>query len=950
MGLIITVITALSIAALVSYPIVRRLGPRGFYFGAFSLGVAFIAIIPMHSLARDYYFETIPWIPQLQLELSFRLTGFTYAFALLVLGVGALVMLYSRWYFSDTDTGLARFSAVFLAFAVAMLGLVLADNVYLLFIFWEVTTILSFMLIGQHHKQHVARSAAFQALTVTTLGGLAMLVGFVVIAVDTETVSLTQLLETIDHSAVSTQISIFLILIGAITKSAIFPFHFWLPAAMAAPTPVSAYLHAAAMVKAGVFLLALFGPVIAEIEWLRAIAVIAGAITMILGALRALRQKDLKLLVAQGTVSQLGMLFMLFGLADAQLSFAATILLFAHAIAKAPLFLSVGIIDHTYGSRDIGILSGIGRQNKLLAIIATLAAASMAGVPVLFGFVAKELTLAELFRLTRSDLLADLALIIFIIGSILTVAYMSRYLWGAFASKHALVASIPQHRLQKPILIAPGILVLVALLGGIGASGLQLIIAPFTHGRPEIALWHGFTLPLFVSAGIILLGAFLFKVALGLERVVPQYPEKATASHIYWLFTRFLDFGALRLTRLTQRGSLPFYLSLMFVTFTGMSFWLLSIPGTWPSELKLMDSWVQIPIALIILVSAVRAAQSKTRFKAVILVGVIGYSMAAIFALHGAPDLALTQALVETISLIAFILVIRRFPINIVTPFNKLNRVFRAILASVIALSIGVIALIALGSRTADSVSEVFGGLAVEGGHGLNIVNVILVDIRGWDTLGELSVVLAAATGVASLVFLSTRGDNLPKLGRREARTQVQKHLRKVADPNDATSNAQWLLAGMSLDPRNRSIILEVVVRIIFHALMIVSVYLLLTGHNTPGGGFTGGLVAGLALVARYLAGGRTELGATVTLDAGRILGAGLSFAVLTALVPLFFGEAALTSSWVDLNLGFLGEISIVTSTFFDVGVYLVVFGLVLDVLRSLGAEIDEHIDQGSKV
>ncbi|NLB46814.1 MAG: Na+/H+ antiporter subunit A, partial [Microbacteriaceae bacterium] len=232
------------------------------------------------------------------------------------------------------------------------------------------------------------------------------------------------------------------------------------------------------------------------------------------------------------------------------------------------------------------------------------------------------------------------------------------------------------------------------------------------------------------------------------------------------------------------------------------------------------------------------------------------------------------------------------------------------------------------------------------GGHGENVVNVILVDIRGWDTLGELSVILAAATGVASLVFLSTRVDTLPKLSRRAARVRVHDYIRRVDDPNDPAERRTWLLAGKNLDPSRRSILLEVVVRLIFHALILLSFYLLLTGHNTPGGGFAGGLVAGLALVARYLTGGRDELGATVPVDAGKILGAGLALAATMAILPLFFGQAALASAWIDLDLGPLGTVPIVTSTFFDIGVYLVVFGLVLDVLRSLGAEVDRQEEE----
>jgi multicomponent Na+:H+ antiporter subunit A len=407
--------------------------------------------------------------------------------------------------------------------------------------------------------------------------------------------------------------------------------------------------------------------------------------------------------------------------------------------------------------------------------------------------------------------------------------------------------------------------------------------------------------------------------------------------------THWVDSLAVKVTSLTQRGSLPFYLAVILIVVVAALGGTLLVTGEWPDEFELISSPVQLPIAIIMIVAAIFSLRARTRFQAVVLVGVTGYGMAAIFAMHGAPDLALTQALVETVTLIAFVLVIRRLPQRLGSRPSRKVRWGRMLIGSAVGLVIGAFAVVALGSRIAEPISLQIPGLAYSGGHGTNAVNVMLVDIRGWDTMGELSVILAAATGVASLVFLSTRADLRPKISRRDARSQAREHLLRIADPDDSATRVSWLLAGRHLNPARRSILLEVVVRLLFHALIILSIYLLLTGHNTPGGGFAGGLVAGLALVARYLAGGRYELGATVPLDAGRILGVGLALAVSMALLPMLFGQAALASAWVDVDLGPFGTLPLVTSTLFDIGVYLVVFGLILDVLRSLGAEIDEH-------
>ena len=949
------ILLVLALISLLVYPLVKTFGRRTLLGLAAAMLGAFVLllVIALPVFRGEALSEAHTWIPQLQMTLTLRLDTLSALFALLVTGAGALVLLYCASYFDEEDAALPRFAAVFMGFATSMLGLVLADDVYLLFIFWEGTTVFSFLLIGHVTRLRTARAAALQALMVTTLGGLAMLVGFVLLARAAGTSLLSEIVAAPPAGPLATT-AVFLILAGALSKSAIFPFHFWLPGAMAAPTPVSAYLHAAAMVKAGVYLILRISPGFSDVVGFRELLVVLGAITMLNGGVRALKQFDIKLIVAHGTVSQLGFLVMVIGVGDPRASLAGLALLFAHALAKAPLFLAVGIIDHATGTRDLRRLNGVGRRMPAVAVITTVAALSMAGAPPFIGFVGKESAFTEMLAIGEASPLAWLAFGVAVIGSVLTVAYMGRFLWGAFAEKATSAECAVAHRPNWRICIAPAIFSALALLCGPFASALDpLLQAAVGHrpfaGAPEaepaehLALWHGLTPALGTSVVVLLLGALLALVLIRRQAPLPTVSERLSASHAYWVVTHWVDSLAVRVTSITQRGSLPFYLAVILVVVVVTLGGGLFAADQWPDRVEFFSSPVQIPIAVVMIVAALFAIRARTRFQSVVLVGVTGYGMAAIFAMHGAPDLALTQALVETVTLIAFVLVIRRLPQRFGSRATVRRRWIRALIGSAVGLVIGALAMVALGARISEPISLEIPDLAYFGGHGANAVNVMLVDIRGWDTMGELSVILAAATGVASLVFLKTRADLRPKLSRRDARSQAQADLLRVADPDHPASRVSWLLAGRHLSPSRRSILLEVVVRLLFHSLIILSIYLLLAGHNGPGGGFAGGLVAGLAPVARYLAGGRHELSATVPLDAGRILGTGLALAVSMALIPMLFGQSALASAWIDVDLGPFGILPLVTSTLFDIGVYLVVFGLILDVLRSLGSEIDEH-------
>jgi len=938
------------VGAVVAPLIVQRLGRRAFFVVALIPLVAFIYTLAQGAevVAGRAITESYRWIPQLDFNISVRLDTLSWVLALIVTGVGTLVLVYCAAYFRATAESLGRFAATFLAFAGAMYGLVIADDVYLLFVFWEATSVLSYLLIGHATASKASRGAALQALLVTTLGGLVMLVGLVLLSVGTGTSNITRIIELAPSDPLAI-VAILLVLVGAISKSAIFPFHFWLPAAMAAPTPVSAYLHAAAMVKAGIYLIARFAPGFADTPGWRESLIALGLVTMLLGGWVALRQHDLKLLLAYGTVSQLGFLTVVVGFGTRDAALAGLALLLAHALYKSTLFLAVGIIDHRYGTRDLRKLSGLGRRSPLLAVITGVALASMMGLPPTLGFVAKETAITAMVTdATGGGQLGLIALIGIVVGSALTVAYGARFFWGAFFAKAGVepIEANPESRLFTA---APLLLAVSGLALGIASPILGDWIAgypalfPAGVGKPyELALWHGLEPALFLSAATIVVGAVLFVLRASVEALQLSIKGKIRPADGYSATLRSVDRLAAATTAQTQRGSLPFYLGVILLAFIGTVTTTLIVNRTWPTEIRLWDSPAQLAIAAVMIIAALATTRADTRIQGVILIGVTGFGMAVLFALQGAPDLALTQVLVEVVTLVAFVLVLRRLPVRLGDRKRSVRQWVRVAIGVSFGVVMAVVAVVAAGARSALPVSLAWPDLAYIEAHGRNVVNVALVDLRGWDTMGELAVIIAAATGVASLIFISGRADTLPRPERSAARQSIGRQLRRAEDTsNDERSS--WLLAARTLAAKNRSILLEVTVRLIFHSVIVVSVYLTIAGHNSPGGGFAGGLVAGMALVARYLAGGRIELGAAAPIDAGKLLGVGLVLAAGTALVPLFFGGAALESSLFELNLGPLGTLDFVTSTIFDIGVYLVVIGLILDVLRSLGAGVDRQ-------
>jgi multicomponent Na+:H+ antiporter subunit A len=917
------------IAALLAPSLVRRLGLRAFYV---------LAVVPAAGLGwalahtaamRDgsAVAEVYPWAGQLHLELALRMTSLSWLMVGLVGGVGALALVYCARYFSTGEPGLGRFAGVFVGFAGAMLGLVVSDNLIVLYVFWELTTVFSYLLIGHDPTSRDSRRAALQALIVTTLGGLAMLVGIVMLGEHAGSYRWSQVALAPPHGGYLA-VAVVLLLLGALSKSAIFPFSFWLPRAMAAPTPVSAYLHAAAMVKAGVFLVGLLGPVFADAGPWRPVVLVGGTVTMLFGGWSALRQHDLKLLLAYGTVSQLGLLVVALGAGFRDAALAGAMMLLAHALFKAALFFVVGIVDHSAGTRDLRELSGLHRSAPAVSVVAALASISMAGVPPLAGFVGKE-AIFEAFL--GGGGWEWLVLAGVVCGSVLTVAYTVRFLWGTFADKPA-VPPRAVHRVSWAFLAPAALLAAAGLAAGLSASALDGLLAGYADTYPgtgayHLALWHGLTPALALSALVLVAGVAVFALAMR-TRAWDRLRLPVDGDAGYERATGWLGRIAVEVTGATQRGSLPIYLGTILVVLVLLGGG--ALLAGWPlsDRFRLWDTPLQLVPAAALVIAAVFAARTRRRLAAVVLVGVTGYATAMLFILHGAPDLALTQLLVETCTMVMFVLVLRRLPGHFSVRPLVASRRARVAIGVAAGTVVSGLAYMATAGRQATAISTAFPGPAVSYGGGRNVVNVTLVDIRAWDTMGEISVLLVAATGVASLVFAGSR--------------RILRGVRRPPLPSPPPGEV-WLMAGHTLDAGLRSPILEVVTRLVFHTMVVFSIYLLFAGHNAPGGGFAGGLVVGLALVLRYLAGGRHELDVAAPVDAGAVMGSGLFVALGTGLAAMVAGGEVLQSTLMDWHLPVLGHVHFVTSMVFDVGVYLVVIGVVLNILRTLGAEVDRQ-------
>lgn len=935
------------VAALCAPLAVRFWGRNSFLVLALAPASSVIwALFQTPSVFHADRFEVVSWVPTLGLDIIFRLDTLSWIMIILIGGVGAAVLVYSSRYFSSNSAGLTRFATFFMAFAAVMYGVAVSDQTMIMYLFWEMTAVLSYLLIGHHATRAPARIAARQAFLVTGFGGLVMFAGLVILGVTPGgSFRASELIHSLQTGGLDPEqplviVAALLVLVGGLSKSAQVPFSFWLPGAMAAPTPVSAYLHAAAMVKAGVYLIARFTPGFTFVPGWSMLAVVIGLYTMLHGSYLALRQRDLKLILAYGTVSQLGLMIAAVGMGTSAALAAGLVIMLSHALFKSSLFLTVGAVESATGTRDLWELTGLARRMPVLATAAGLAALSMAGIPITLGYLGKESFISALLEGGASPGLPGgtnanlIMLVVLALGSMMTIGYAWRFWWGAFGTKKIKV-EVKVRPLSK-LVVGPIVILASGAFLGLAAHPLEELLTSPTgptkglSGHAHIALWSGWT-PALIT-GVILVGGFLLAwFRPQVSKFQRKFRAPISAARVFALSLRDLELFANRVTSFIQRGSLPGEVATIVLSMgalTGYAILRADPPKNLP---PLWDSALQAAIVTVGIIAVFVTVRARRRIRAALALGAVGMSVSLLFAIHGAPDLALTQLAVEAVSIVVFILVFRKLPTYFSTRPLVSSKISKVAVGTVAGTITAVGGYYAFSARIHTPVSELMPREALEFGHGRNIVNVILVDIRAWDTMGELSVLLVTATGVASLIYVMSRTGRIDRISKRSAKP------------------GRFLPGASALRPHDRSMVLEVATRVMFPTMIVLSIWLLLIGHNNPGGGFVGGVVAGLAFVLRYLAGGRYELGEAMPIPAGYLLGTGLFVAAAGGASPLLFGNVPFQSTPVDIPLGALGELHFTTAMILDVGVYILVMGLIVDLVSALGAEVDRQGDRPAR-
>jgi multicomponent K+:H+ antiporter subunit A len=861
-------------------------------------------------------FWRLDWLPEAGLALTLRLDGLAMLFVLLILAIGLLVILYARYYLDESDR-LGRFYATLMVFMGAMLGIVTAENLLVLVVFWELTGITSFLLIGYWSERAESRQGARMALAITGGGGLAMLAGFLLLGHIGGSYEISELIarREVIHEHPLYLPMMLLVLLGAFTKSAQFPFHAWLPEAMAAPTPVSAYLHSATMVKAGVFLIARLYPVLGQSVEFEYVVCTVGLTTMVFAAYVAVFKHDLKGLLAYSTISHLGLITFLLGLDSPLSALAAVFHIVNHATFKASLFMAAGIIDHEAGTRDMRRLSGLWRYMPYTGTLAIVAAAAMAGVPLLNGFLSKEMFFAEALELDRMGLFGEIAPFVVVAGGAFSVAYSLRFIHDVFF--HGEGAALPRtpHEpprwMKLPVEILVALCVLVGVLPGLTVATLVDTAGASVFGEAlpphDIAIFHGFNLPLAMSALALTLGAVMYWLLLHQYKLHLHVPSGWTGRLI---FTRSVDglvAASRRFTYWLENGSLQRYLALTvgaalvvgaapFLAAPGAR--LGGVLATQPANALAVALWLALAAATLGVVLL-----HRQRLVAVILVAIVGLVVSLGFVAFSAPDLALTQISVEVVATVLLLMALALLPAASPAESAASRRGRDALLAAGAGLGVGLLAW-AVMTRPPQTVSWYFAEKSVPEGGGSNMVNVILVDFRGFDTLGEITVLGIAAVGVAALLD----GMRVPAGATGEAR--------RAHDPYP--------------------LILATAANVMLPLTLMVSVYIFLRGHNEPGGGFIAGLVSAIGLVTQYIADGFRATDRRLRLDFARVVGAGVAVAGVTGIAAWAFGAPFLTSTHTEPLLPGLGRVPLASALAFDLGVYLVVVGGTLLMLAAL--------------
>ena len=734
------------------------------------IGLVVLASAAAMIVAEGVGVESAPrsrvdWLPALGFNLTLELDGFAVLMSLIVLVLGFGVLLYSLAYF-EHDATYARFVGLFMAFAGSMTGVVLAADLFTMFVFWELTSICSFLLIGLNDTSESARKSAVRALLTTGAGGLCLLGGVGILQTELGTTTFTELVK-LQPSGALIDAAIVLVLLGAFTKSAQFPFHFWLPGAMAAPTPVSAYLHSATMVKAGIVLLARTSPAFGQSDVWRWWVIVAGITTMVIGGWRALRQTDAKLLLAHSTVSQLGLLTVLVGMGTSTALYAGVAHLLAHAVFKVALFLGVGVIDHELGTRDVTKLAAARIRLPFVTSALVASTLSMAGVIPLFGFVTKEKALVALLD-AELGLAGSVALVGVVLGSVLSVAYSVRFL-------HALLGEVApdgtrgddqqngEHHsstlIARTLLGAPVIVAATAsIVFGFAATQIgKWLVAPSTSldvlAKSKLVLWPGVNDALIISVVVVAVGAVVgWRVPLAVSASPNSLGERMFDA----IYDSILS-ASKKITQVSQPGSLPIYVVVTTLVFAVAALVGLLRDGMPSFDAFVTDSPLTVSVALLTAVLTVGVAVVSVRFTAAVFLGGVGYGIAVLFLMRGAPDLALTQVLVETLTIVIFLLAMRSMPRNFIPASKWPPKAVRVLVSVAVGVLLPLVALAVYSARRAPSVSDEYFKRSVDEAGGANVVNVILVDFRGFDTMGEITVLAVAALGVVNLVRVAER-------------------------------------------------------------------------------------------------------------------------------------------------------------------------------------------------
>ncbi len=862
------------------------------------------------------------WLPGLGLNVNFFLDGLGFLFATLILGIGLLIITYARFYLAKEDP-MGSFYSYLLLFQGAMVGIVLSDNILLLLVFWELTSLSSFLLIGYWKHLPEGRQGARMALAVTGAGGLAMIAGMLILGHIAGSYDLSVILqhgEAIRESELYLP-ALLLILAGCFTKSAQFPFHFWLPHAMAAPTPVSAYLHSATMVKAGIFLLARMWPVLAGTEaWFYLVAT-AGLLTMVIGAFIALFKDDLKGLLAFSTVSHLGLVTMLFGFGTPMAAVAGVFHIINHATFKAALFMNAGIVDHEAGTRDIKRLGGLAFLMPISATLATLAAASMAGLPLLNGFLSKEMMLEEAAHTAWAGQ-GWLVPLLATVGALFSVAYSFRYILHVYFGRRRDDYPHPPHDPPAGMWLPPALLVVLVVLIGLFPETMAGTLVRATAGAviggpvPDfhLSIWHGFTPALGMSALAVVAGLLLilaYPRVRALWQAGPHPEAKA-------MFDATLG-GALalaqRFTHGVHNGSLQRYLAFAIAAMVLAGFVAFSGAPHEAGSRALLPMQPVAVVAWVLLLGGclLTVVFFRKRLLSVLVVGTVGLIVCVAFIYLSAPDLALTQISVEVTTVILILLALyflpKESPVSSTVRAQPLRHLRDAVLALVAGGGMAALSWAML-TRDGVSLSDYYLENSVSGGGGTNVVNVILVDFRGFDTFGEIIVLGIAALAIFALLDGALHG-------------RVARRL------------SAWT-PDLPVSVDRHPIIMVVATRVMLPLALLVGAYIFLRGHNQPGGGFIAALVVSIALIMQYMASGFAWAAQRVRVKYHAMIGGGVLVAAATGVGAMVLDRPFLTSAFTHVHLPVVGEFELASAMAFDTGVFLTVVGAVMLALANL--------------